>query len=764
MGACDPPTPNRSPARAANSSGAESESSVPDSSTIVVHPAARVNAFTLGSGLYNTSVRESLMPSGLSRVDAVYEIIASQPPAVESWWSMAVFKNQRRSAKNWVLGHGFVIDLDYKNEDGEHAAPPDAARQAMMSAAFTNDFGANIFHETPRGARLIYVLDHPVDNADVWKSASKAVAKQAAKVLANAALSPDNRGNNGYEIDDSVAKDCAKLIYLPNAVVNGKPRQAEVVLLEQTPVALATYFQDSSVSEAVAKWNEDHAEISDQWPASNGECPLCEHDKCFGQVPDVDYRWACWSASHGQDSGVGVQHENHWSGDILDLEATKRGVTRMQVLLDDGYLTPRKRGAAAAPRVNQSELDDLLRHVALIEGTTTVIDARTLSVVAKEAFAMRYPRSYQPWLQHVDRRVLRPSQIRFSPAGVNEGELNLYRGLPLTPSPVASCARILAHLFLMCGSDYELAHDLTCWLAWPLQRPGKRVGYAYVVHGGQGTGKSMFFEQLMMRIYGVEHSIQIGQNELESKYTGWLSKKLFVVCNEVSTFANERKATKNKLKSLITDGVFTIEEKFMPIRMEENHAQFVFLSNEMQPVVPETDDRRYAILEFDTKMSAAYYEELAYEIHHGGAEAFYHYLLNYDLNGWDGSSAKPPSTKAKEELVAISRTPQEQFLAEWMADELPYPYTACAASDLWHAYQLYCKMNGFAPGSRNLFGRYVTKRSNTVDDKKRIGNSVIWIRVPSKHSMDDAVVMESIGRFASAYNDTYTKFITRIKL
>lgn len=745
---------------------------MPDSSTIVVHPSARVNAFSLGSGLYNTVVREILLPSGTPRVDAIHETIATQTPSVEGWWSMAVFKNQRRSAKNWVLGHGFVVDLDYQNENAEHAAPPEAARQALLNVVFMNEFGANMFHETPRGARLVFVLDQPVDNADVWKAASKAVAKKVAKALESAALSPDNSGKNGYEVDDSVAKDCAKLIYLPNAVVGGRPRQAEVVLLDGSPVQLSDYFQDSSVSEAVAKWNEDHIDDAAMWPTSNGECLLCGHDKCFNLVPDTDYRWACWSASHAQDSGVGLEHDNHWSGDILDIEAAKRGVPRMQVLLDDGYLAPRgpgrpkgttgpNRAPAGPPDVN--ELGELLRHVALIEGTTTVIDARTLSVVSKEAFAMRYPRSYQHWLSHPERRVLSGSQIRFSPAGVREGELNLYRGLPLAPR-AGSCERILAHLFLMCGSDYELAHDLTCWLAWPLQHPGRRVKYAYVVHGGQGTGKSMFFEQLMMKIYGVEHSIQIGQNELESKYTGWLSKKMFVVCNEVSTFANERKATKNKLKSLITDDLFTIEEKFMPIRMEENHAHFVFLSNEMQPVVPESDDRRYAIIEFDTKMNASYYESLAREIHTGGAEAFYHYLLNYDMNGWDGGSAKPPATKAKDELVAISRTPQEQFLAEWTLGELPFPYTACSTYDLWHAYQLYCKMSGFGPGTRNLFGRYVTKRTDTSEVKKRVNNAIVRIRLPMGHSSDEAEIMTSVGRFASAYGDTYARFISRIKL
>ena len=73
-------------------------------------------------------------------------------------------------------------------------------------------------------------------------------------------------------------------------------------------------------------------------------------------------------------------------------------------------------------------------------------------------------------------------------------------------------------------------------------------------------------------------------------------------------------------------------------------------------------------------------------------------------------------------------------------------------------------MNGFGAGSRNLFGRYVTKRSGTVEEKKRIGNQVVWLKIPHRHSRDDAELMKSVGAFASAYGDTYAKFITRIKL
>jgi hypothetical protein len=157
----------------------------------------------------------------------------------------------------------------------------------------------------------------------------------------------------------------------------------------------------------------------------------------------------------------------------------------------------------------------------LLEGTTTVIDDPDLDHRAQGSVLMRYPRSYRHWLSAPGAPGLAVRADSFLASRRACGGSEPVSGSAAGRRTRARHAdRILAHLFLMCGQDAALTHDLTCWLAWPLQHPGRRSGYAYVVHGGQGTGKSMFFEQLMMKIYGPEHSIQIGQNELEVQVHG----------------------------------------------------------------------------------------------------------------------------------------------------------------------------------------------------------------------------------------------------
>ena len=46
---------------------------------------------------------------------------------------------------------------------------------------------------------------------------------------------------------------------------------------------------------------------------------------------------------------------------------------------------------------------------------------------------------------------------------------------------------------------------------------------ALVLHGAQGTGKSILFETIMRAIYGVYMDV-IGQYELDRRFTGWASQ------------------------------------------------------------------------------------------------------------------------------------------------------------------------------------------------------------------------------------------------
>jgi hypothetical protein len=91
----------------------------------------------------------------------------------------------------------------------------------------------------------------------------------------------------------------------------------------------------SRMQKAVDKWNADHPM---QYPRAGGDCPICGHRGCFGELPDAPGRWACFSASHVDG---GIQGDSCWHGDALDIASRSSGITRKDFLASHGYYDAR---------------------------------------------------------------------------------------------------------------------------------------------------------------------------------------------------------------------------------------------------------------------------------------------------------------------------------------------------------------------------------------------------------------------------------------
>lgn len=739
--------------------------------TIVPHPAQLVNSLCVNDGADFARFRVVPLPQTRSRALSLARMLEQKPAEERGWWSVHVWRGSRRQQNAWELAHGVVVDIDFYDTEGNHAPKDQASAEAITIAALSNDFEANIYHDTPRGVRLVYVFERPIRSANVWTRISGEIFTHVStrlNTLSLAATTEGRRHFGGFKVDESVQFDRAKLIYAPNSIVEGVARSADVIVLSDVDQSVDRWYRVPNIAGAVQRYNRDHASEADEWPNSGGECPICDHRGCFGRLPDNDERWACFSADHGP---VGVEGNGVTHGDVLDIVAHREGLSRLELLERDGYFAPQGAEEEAAEQAVRelTEVEVLLRRYALVEGSTNILDTQTFELMKVDAFKLLWPVSGPMWIRHAERRVLRPADVVFKPQGAREGEVNLFRGLPMrasdNPTPGVACARMIAHLYYLCGGDATLAHDLTCWLAYPLQNVGAKLGYAYVFQGPEGTGKSALFERVMMGIYGHQYGIQIGQTELESKYTGWLSRKLYIVCNEVSSSIVERKLVKNRLKSVITDPLFTIEEKFQPPRMEENHANLVFLSNEMQPVMPSADDRRYAIVETKEPNGFEYYDKLFRELENGGIQAFYDYLMSYDLQGYRGVSAKPPKTAAKEMLVDMSRSPQETFVLSWKKGDTVFPYEPCFVEDLWQAYQIWAKSRGFAPGNETLFNRTLLRYGGTTLTRMSINGKTRSIRVPNAGGpFTPAVIQKSVAAFEQLTYTAYLNYFERIKM
>lgn len=357
----------------------------------------------------------------------------------------------------------------------------------------------------------------------------------------------------------------------------------------------------------------------------------------------------------------------------------------------------RARGAAAeAPAEVKGQVSKVLEHWALIYPTDTMWDGFKRRIMKVAIAKVHYgPLVVDQWLASPDRRTVMDRDVVFDPALKHDPatQINLFDGWPLKPDRTKTCEKLIAHLYDLCDEDDGLFRWVVSWLAFPLQNPGAKMRTALIVHGPEGTGKSILFDVIRL-IYG-ECGRMATQLQLQSEYTDWLSKMLFCVAEEVVT-RQELRHHKGLLKNLITNPVVNINEKYMPLRTERNQANFTFLSNEINPMALDEGDRRYTVIWYEPKRSydEGYFKSLGDEIANGGAEALYAWLLDQDLSGFN-EHTRPYETRARRELIQINMPPRDRFHEEWkngLIADLDYgPARVC---DVYAAFKRWCATKG----------------------------------------------------------------------
>ena len=297
--------------------------------------------FTVGEG--------KKQPQGLQykcapTVQGVAEALRKQPATVERWWSMHLWKKNKRSGEAWLASSGVSCDIDHVRPE----MPSDALVERLKGAASTGELPGAIFHLTPHGARIVWVYEKPCSDRT-----QQIKAERGARVLVQAAL--EKLGLTDYEVDQSTVSDLARFFYTPNSIAKGVRRDAQVYVMREeltNPADLATYDVAArevetpppsqvipiatDVQEAINNWNRQHAQ---EWPKNSAPCPMCGDTASFGALPSDPSRWYCFSTDH---KSPGIRGERGMHGDALDLEAWRRGVKTIEVLKKDGYLKRRQ--------------------------------------------------------------------------------------------------------------------------------------------------------------------------------------------------------------------------------------------------------------------------------------------------------------------------------------------------------------------------------------------------------------------------------------
>ena len=299
---------------------------------------------------------------------------------------------------------------------------------------------------------------------------------------------------------------------------------------------------------------------------------------------------------------------NAWVGKDVAL-AWEKDPKRRTVLRDT---LPVLVGGRAVPGgAGGGKLGEMLDNLTLLRGTETVWDAIGQQVMTLGAVRADYTSDLtSKWQEHALRKTIEARNLVFDPTQQADPEthVNIFLGWPLVPAAnIELVTPILALLESLCGAEDnvdECVAWILRWLAFPLQNPGAKMQTALLMFGEkQGTGKSLFFQDVIAPIYG-EYGTVASQHQLDSTFTAWRSRKLFVLFEEVLS-RDDKYSHNGTLKYMITGKSMSINQKNLPERTERNHMNGAFLSNEPQPIPIELEDRRFMVIAARAKQDPA---------------------------------------------------------------------------------------------------------------------------------------------------------------
>ncbi len=125
-------------------------------------PTPTVPSITIGTHHNRPQGSLRMLSLAMPVVAALATAIKELDPTEPNWLSLATFTNSYRDGDNWRSSFSCGTDIDYYDQNGKHAVPPPVMADKLAAAARAGELGGNLFHQTPRGMRVITVYDQVV--------------------------------------------------------------------------------------------------------------------------------------------------------------------------------------------------------------------------------------------------------------------------------------------------------------------------------------------------------------------------------------------------------------------------------------------------------------------------------------------------------------------------------------------------------------------------------------------------------------------------
>ncbi len=331
--------------------------------------------------------------------------------------------------------------------------------------------------------------------------------------------------------------------------------------------------------------------------------------------------------------------------------------------------------------------------------------------------------------------------------------MNTFNGL--RAEKLASCDAmnvdlLLKHIDILSGNDVDGSQYIINYLAHAVQKSGELPRVALVFQSDQGTGKNIFFENLVRKLFGAEYLLQTAEMDKVIGRFSMINNKLFIIMDETSgkdSFTNS-----DKIKNIITCEQIPWERKGIDGININNCGRYLFFSNNDTPVKIEASDRRYVVFKCSNERQndSPYFKEMSKMFSDDAViKTLYNYLLNVDISNWDSIHDRP-ITQAYKDIQCANIPPMAKWLEERYYLNNAYiqmgsdqseidDHQNVKSNDLFQEYKIWLVENGFIKMEYNVtkFGRELKKFDGI--EKKRKPNGMIYVfdfECLKKHLLD----------------------------
>lgn len=242
----------------------------------------------------------------------------------------------------------------------------------------------------------------------------------------------------------------------------------------------------------------------------------------------------------------------------------------------------------------------------------------------------KYKSAYDVWFEHCSAN--RFTEICFDHKD-RPGALNMFVPIPCSPMPgdIPWLDELIDQV--ICNGNLEKGKHLRQWTAHIIQKPWERCSIVPDVSGSQGTGKGLYFIDILGAILKRYHYKIDSSNGITDRFNAPLAFRLLTVLDEAAWNGNHEES--NKLKSLTGNKTIDIEEKFGKKVTVNNYCRYVLLSNHDDAAAIEATNRRYLVYRTNEDYASRldFFDPIFRFLEtENAANILYNYFLNIDIS------------------------------------------------------------------------------------------------------------------------------------